>query len=364
MSKNCSGRSAHPYLKDPGLVDLSSDIGCFESTLLEWLGLAIDVLMDFSSKQGYFDEIGTPQFLLLEGDQLNARVIPGTKSETIVIYCGTWRTIWVAIVYLLDNSVFLNEVMSSRLKITDTPRSFNLEQRIQKPLAPPSSWDPSRLDYARALFLRSMEYVVAHEIAHVVRYHLDLLNREFGLSFIDEQEAAEVVAEALSSDRRRLQRNIEFDADFHGIDLMIASWVERRKNDVASGRQEPIDTDVATSELFVHVLGIVLVHLLLDRKHREIRVPVVGEYPASVHRAMRSALLCERTFRDEFGLDAEESMRFHDEAWGEASLVASGLGFPEGRWHGETMEGMAEELYEKLLHEAVTFSRWIDEYSP
>ena len=113
---------------------------------------------------------------------------------------------------------------------------------------------------------------------------------------------------------------------------------------------------------FLHVLGIVLNHLLLDRQHREIHVPVVGGCPAPVHRAMRSALLCERTFRDEFDLEPQESMSFHDEAWSEASLVASGLEFPEGRWHGDTTEGMAEQLYEELLSEAVTFSRWIDEY--
>lgn len=73
-------------------------------------------------------------------------------------------------------------------------------------------------------------------------------------------------------------------------------------------------------------------------------------------------MYCKQKFRHEFHLTSEVSMSVHDEAWREASLVAAGLGFPKDRWHSESTEGMAKEMYEEAVREAARFSRWIDEY--
>lgn len=251
----------------------------------------------------------------------------------------------------------MNELMDQQLEMEDVPAPLRLSERIENPPEIPKDWGESRTNYARAAFLRYVQYITAHEIAHVVRYRVQLLRRETRLGFIDERHASEIIAIDFSSDSHRLRQNIEFDADFHGIDLMIASWMERREAGVEAGSQEPIDHDVATSELFLHSLGVVLVHMLLDLEHREIRTARGKKYPAAVHRATRSASTCERAFRDEFKLKPEVSMSLHDDAWGEVSIAARGLQFPPGRWHGETTENMHNSLFEELADQAVEYSR-------
>lgn len=67
--------------------------------------MMIEIPVDHSDRQKYFEGIGVPELLLVEGKRINARLLSGASmGDAIVIHRGTCRTIWEAIVYLLNSS--------------------------------------------------------------------------------------------------------------------------------------------------------------------------------------------------------------------------------------------------------------------
>ncbi len=81
--------------------------------------------------------------------------------------------------------------------------------------------DTKRRDAAVLLALHAAHFLVHHELTHLVRGHIDLLNKEFSL-----KEFLEIPALPLTMNEARTRRALELDADHGAATLRLKSFQE------------------------------------------------------------------------------------------------------------------------------------------
>ncbi len=297
----------------------------------------------------YADQFKGLSLFFIDNDVLNAVALENGNRRGIGLHLGTVRRLWWLFYWAMGSGRVINHWFES----APLSEQISLDAAMADPVW--QDHEAARLPADRAIlmyeiFLRSLEFMVYHELAHHARGHLPLAARELGLEAIEEGLCVGVEETADNA----LLRLIEFDADVEALDMML----------VALDRDIPLETwesKEAGTECFLRVMAIVGVFLLLDLDHAPISEQYRQSHPAAVHRALRLTSALARGFGDHVGWNEKERIQEHDSSWYEASAMAALLGLPEGRWYGKHTDLIDLERYKEEDRAFVAFSQKLTE---
>jgi hypothetical protein len=315
---------AVPAVVRAGTLMRSRDGDALKPHWLVRLEHILSVARQNMSVAGHGDRFADVAFDVADNTAANALAFQEGKNGLVLVFSGLFKALGSHIERALATTDFLSEYAPA------------LNDRACSSLEVLSQCDIEQLDarssWALSFFSRTIDFVVHHELAHLARGHHALLARSSEAMALDEAMAAgENVA--LISDRQLM----ELDADANALDMIL---VEGNAERAFAEWPESFIED----EFFNTMLSVLMVCQVLDHAHRPVNAPGARSHPAPVIRAIQFGKVLSYTFEHLFPSMTERLIDIHDQAWWEASQVALACGLPEGRWHGEDMREVPEEL--------------------
>ncbi|WAC49773.1 hypothetical protein OVA03_07700 [Asticcacaulis sp. SL142] len=295
----------------------------------------------------FADQLDDLSLLFLRSASPNAFAIEKDGRRAVAICLGLFDALWGAFAMALSDSDFMPGYFDS-----EAPSSAGAMNRqgLRDPawadIALPG-WPEDRLAALNDLFYRAVDFLVCHELAHHARRHIPYLQDTLGIGRVD--ECLNATAGTNSDDAYRL---IEFDADHHGLDLLVVGMID--------DTERPWDLDRSQTQCFQSAVAILTVFLLFDLDHASVDLQYGSSHPAPVHRAMRLSAALTSTFARLFAWTDEDRIDWHDLAWITVGEIARILELPEGRWRGEFTQGMALARFCKEERALLKFARRFD----
>ena len=330
-------------LIDPGYLDEFDRCGC------GWVREHFRSAKRAHAEDDFSDRIQELSLFFIANDAVNAVALEHEDHQGIGVYLGTVRRLWLMYQNALDSGSFLESSFTqaapcSSAKSTASPTRFRLWDEEAN-----HGWCKDRLDMFWDLFLRSLDFLVYHEIAHHTRGHIDLVRRHMGVSEVDELLSLST-SDGISGE---LFRQLEFDADHHGLDMMLTGYDRK-----FALRDWP--EDHARAECFLFSLSLIGVFLVLDFEDKDVEAHYHTTHPAPVHRAMRLTGALSRTIGRFVGWSEDERIDHHDNAWGAGAELAELFGYGHNRWMGEGIERMDIARFEEEEQRFIAFSKSLD----
>ncbi|MCG6559308.1 hypothetical protein MB818_13920 [Ruegeria sp. 1NDH52C] len=291
-------------------------------------------------------------WLLPASPRINARAIQHGARRAVFLHGGLLRSLWNALHMLLAGSCFLADRFGWQAADLSPPPPAPGGVRLFPQVTGGDGTDP--LSYLKEVYGRAVEFVYFHEIAHHGRDHIARLRVVGGQGFVDEGLAMAAGAGTVAD----LLRLLEFDADLNAVDMCLnatgfATWAEGETPRFA-------DPDYMTSELFLHLTGMVTLFMLLDRAAPNAPAQYDGGHPPALHRAIRLSVGLADTVQAATGLSRAQVDPFLDHAWSEVVSLAGRLGYPPGLWTGRQDQIARIGLLDDIADRANALSREID----
>ncbi|MEM9395784.1 MAG: hypothetical protein AAGA38_18155 [Pseudomonadota bacterium] len=298
------------------------------------------------AREDFGDQIDNLSLFFIDSDERNALALERPDTKGVGIHLGLIRSIW-SLLYRGIGGGHLIEVWFDDLAPIQGPvdETMALSDPIWRENEA-EGWSADRLQAHHDLFMRAIDFIVYHELAHHVRGHISYLKSEFGMSEID--EALNFSSEP--ENKRDALRNLEYDADHSALDMMMMSLDRDIEFSTWTETQ-------ASREFFLLSLAIIILFQILDEAHSPMSSHYTLSHPAPVHRAMRLTSALSFTFARQFGWSDETREEEHDLAWVAASDVAALLKMPEGRWHGAGSEDMDHDQFVKEEAAFIEFAK-------
>lgn len=276
-------------------------------------------------------ELVSLEMHLIDSASINAFLRVVGHRKIIGLNRGLIDQLWTLLALLIAHPEVLQEHFHDDSKIDLEAWRSDLqaqltglrEKRVQ-PADIPTYITKARLETATLLYCCMVDYVIHHELAHLVRDHATLLSTRYALSAVEE-----VPRETLSDAIRQTLNMLEIDADIHGLDMLVE--YDREFHELCT---ETATTAQRRDHMFLHAFPLLLISQLFDFEHLSIDSQLSQQHPPPVYRAIIYTMALSDTYELTVGLPKEAAIDEHDKAWWEASRCALLLGFPEGRWVG------------------------------
>ena len=330
-------------LIDPGYLGESDRRGC------GWVREHFRSAKRAHSQGDFGDRIQDLSLFFINSDAVNAVALALEERQGIGIHIGAVRKLWFLYQEALNSDTFLEGSFLQPLppnpdRSSESATFFRLWEEEAD-----HGWCEDRLDMFWDLFLRSLDFLVYHEIAHHTRGHIDLVLTRMGMSEIDELFSMSA-SDGISGE---LFRHLEFDADHHAIDMMLTAY----------DQEFPLEEwaeDHARAECFLLSLSLIGVFQALDHEDREVEAHYRTTHPAPVHRAMRLTGAVSRTIGRFAGWSDVERIEHHDNAWVAGAELAERSGRGRDRWMGTGTRRMAQDLFVEEEARFIAFSQALD----
>lgn len=322
----------------------------FRYSLCHNVERSFSMALDAHKTSDFADQFDQLSLLFVQSAEANAMAADRDNRRAVIISLGLIERVWGYLHYALDCTEFLDDSLGSPVPNPTLSIRNRLQSRRNWMIDPPENWPPDRRLALQDLFMRATTFLTRHELAHLARGHVSYLVREKGMRIVNEKLCAKSIGEG-----DEIMRSIEFDADFHALDL-LALELEH-----CHGMSD-WDQETASNEHFQWSIAIICSFQMFDLLHLPIREQYRSSHPACVHRAMRATHILARLFADEFDWTDDDRIDAHDHAWITASEFAKALRLPEGRWRGESILGMAHDILDIEERRFIAFSERLNEY--
>lgn len=261
---------------------------------------------------------------ILNSEKVNAIAYSDSKTECLAITRGLLTTLLAVSKVSMTLPGFLQDCVDSELPVT---LSFE-ESCNPSTVFEFEDWPDDRVMATYDLFRRAIEFLVCHELAHLARDHPGYLLEHSYAPVNDERLALSI---SLDDGFGDVIRQLEFDADLHGLDLLLCELDD--ESTVAN-----LDFTDQVTEAHLYGVSILGLYLCLDSQRTENTVTYKHSHPPPIHRAVRVLHALMSFFGDASDWDDQVIRALHDECWSMNAEVAIHLGFPMGRWHGENLD--------------------------
>lgn len=321
-----------PIVRSMGGFPDPQTLSPFEETLIRWSKHVFEVNTDLLDARDPDLDIGSIELVVSAGAKPNAAARLSGGRRAVIVSLGLLRTLW----QFLTAAAHHPDVLSRAHPLHDTEIQWRDVLRGQ--VLPFEDWSMTedRADYFVDILMQMFDYVICHELAHLLRGHIDLLFPGQNFGFVDE---AAIYLDASPVHASEVLQDIEFDADANGLNQMLLSMDEKY----------PFDVDWTAADGLEYAFQLAFAHILVMRALDVRELPTdrpKTEHPSPLFRAMNFTNLVFRSIQDLVPCDFEDTVRIHDTAWFEASEISKDIGFGYGRWFGE---GHSEEEHKKFL---------------
>jgi hypothetical protein len=293
---------------------------------------------------------------LINSSDINAFVRVIEERKIIGLCRGLICQLWNLLVNVISHGSVLAEHFLDSPKIDEVEwQQFMqvqfLSLRNKEYTTPhiPNYITTDRLELTTQLYCCICDYIVYHELAHLVRDHPGFLKSQFSLSSIEEKQKKKY-----SSDVLHTLNMLEIDADLHGLDMQL-----RDDSELSDLKLKPISH--RRRHLFMYLFPQLLVSQMFDIEHTPISKQLEQIHPPPVYRSIIYTLGLTDTYEDIADLSKEDTKDEHDKAWWEASVCAKLLNFPNGRWLGENMNDINFEVVNKIIRQYKEFEEILND---
>lgn len=314
-------------------------------------------------REELIDSRADVQLVFLSSNRIEAFALKGDPGKyAICLTIGMMRAIWnVLLLSLCDNKIFPNyggEYGTYKVKRRISRRlvfgpaiipAKNSQQHISgKELRKYQDITPSRKELCELLFNVILDYLFYHEAMHITRDHFAFKSIYNSLDYISE-------AEVSRNNMIKFFQFLEIDADIVALNFMLPTNPEISQFDRLTKFTQG---DFVFGQMFSNIIIQQLFDF--DDQVTSIRKQWKGDHPPPMIRSMLYDNLLYRFFVQQNLLPKEEVRDQQSKAWWEASRIAIKLGFPSGRWHGKTMDGISTLRVDKLINEFNSFQEIIE----
>lgn len=333
-------------LIDPGYLDEHHRIMC------GWVTTLFYDALNEQSHQDYFDQFENLSLFFINNESANAFALETEEQRGVGINLGFLRKLWFLVFRGVAGDDFIPHWFDSNPLMVHRPSDVEILQTPIWKQTDENPWPEDRLDTFYQIYLRALNFLIYHELAHHARGHIPYVRTELGMDSIDEAMNIKPHRGANSD----TLRYIEFDADLTALDMILIGLANG--NDTLN-----LDAKEAEKHNFIEAIAIILVFQLLDAKHHDIDVHYKTSHPAPVHRAMRLTSALVKTIGRDVGWSQEDQSEQHDLAWQEAAILAEKNSFPTGRWYGASTEGMASNFLAVEEQKFIEFAKKLNHYN-
>lgn len=364
MARKRNRRTQTEYwARDPvvavyGGLDSTKDLSELEQVNWEIVNDLMTGAIADINKSPLKSELVDLQFHLVDSPDINAfvRVDHGQKLIGLCkgILCQLWNTLVTLIAhpsvlsdYFNDGLVIYESGWRNDLKIQLT----SLKKRQRQPAYIPSYITSDRLELATLVYCCMVDYIVHHELAHLVRGHPDYVNLKYGLLAVEElprNNARKNVRDVLNL--------LEIDADIHGVDLLV-------QHDPEFADLKKMDGIHHRNHLFIYIFPHLLLGQLFDIQNTPIAKQLRQGHPPPVYRSIIYSDALSATFQSVVGMSQSDAADEHNKAWYEASVCAKLLAFPAGRWTGPHMNDVDFGKVDEMRDRYELLSTQLDEHN-
>ncbi len=326
-------------LIDPGYLDEFHRMAC--GYVRHFFRSAIST----HRKEYYADQFDGLSLFFINSPTPNAIALERQQKRGVGVHLGAVRHLW----WLFYRGVSTGQFLEHWFKSKPLGADISLEAAMADPIwrEPGAGRLPAdRAETMFDLFLRALDFLVYHELAHHARGHLPYVQEILGLDKLDEALNASVSEGA----DKKILRLIEFDADVEALDMLL----------VALDHEIPVTSwpsEKAGTEFFLHAVAILAIFQLFDLDHTPVSEQYRRSHPASVHRALRVTGALSRAIGRQVGWTEDVRIDQHDTAWYAASEVATLIGMPEGRWRGQHTKLMDLDRFAVEEESFIKFSK-------
>ena len=281
-------------------------------------------------------EIAQIDLIITQGSMVNALAYRKEKQRAILIPMGLLRSLWKPIVEAAHSQSVLSEAFPF-------PSGEPSSNSFSVPSEHPADWKipADRCTFMMTTYCFMLEYILLHEMAHHTRGHLDeMSNQGLAVALIDEHRERQL---PITAPNTGSHRDIEFDADAHGLNLSLNALNNRFPI------ESSWDTNDALEQLFLLIFSQLLVAQQLDDPEKSNQSRESDEHPSALYRCINFSNLATKTLYRLVGGDWQQYCDQHDAAWSEASFLAEHLGVQQRHWFGHDIE--ASYLSEYLIQE-------------
>jgi hypothetical protein len=169
---------------------------------------------------------------------------------------------------------------------------------------------PARRNMARALAGRGAMFVMAHELAHVLRGHLELANTHHINGIAEDYDAQ-------ASNMTYPRRYVEYDADAFGIGLLLDLY------ETTPSFVDDTDNDVAQEAYWIH-LSALIVLMLMDRRFPD-GFQAGQQYPCFKRRALAVSRSLSNTIDARYGVGLSQTGEVLQHSWATLARIAERL---------------------------------------
>lgn len=295
-------------------------LGCYQS--------AFEELADGLSTTNYASRIGVIGLFGVRSPAANAWALSAPRRAAVVVSAGLLTTTADALGAALASGRLLGDAYPSDAHGPPASIPASLAAALIGDFAGPGLTG-ERVDALYQLYCRVASFVVAHEIAHIARSHQAQLPGARALGGID--EATQLRGSSWADEKTRL---IEFDADAHALDMLLATETPDRRLDTWT-------VEEACETLFVIAFAIIVTLLVIDSDSVPILRQADQGHPPPIWRAVFATSLlldtvaaahplCRPMLEDQLAM-----------AWTEAEAVAVALGRVGSRWRDAVWDDTA-----------------------
>lgn len=324
---------------------------------IRWVGELFEDLLDHLRADGYLTDVSSLDLIFTAEERMSISLARDRSAYAICASIGSIRAIWNLLVLSLCDPGILpgypgdEEAMREGLKAIHKAMLFqgSLGRTISSPNAVRRlslRITKNRHELCELLFKCIFDYILHHEVAHLIRNHMSMLH-----AFDNEDRINE--ADHVWRDEE-LYQLLELDADLHAMDYSMPHHPEFRMLHALPSQRI---RDFILSQLF----GYIIVQQLFDLEHRPMSEALQKHHPPPVLRALIWSNSLIGTIKDLHVIGEKDLLDEQNKTWYEASKVASKLGFPEGRWRGSHMRDVPFNEMEVFIAKYRTFEAIIDQ---
>lgn len=252
-----------------------------EETLIRWIEHVFEVNISLLDARDPDLDIGRIELVVSAGAIPNAAARLSGGRRAVIVSLGLLRTLW----QFLTAAAHHPDVLSRAHPLHDT--EIQWRDLLQNGLLPFEDWSMTedRAEYFVDILMQMFDYVISHELAHLLRGHIDLLFPGQNFGFVDE---AAIYLDVSPGHASEVLQDIEFDADANGLNQMLLSMDEK----------QPFADDWTADDGLEYAFQLAFAHILVMRALDVRDLPTdrpTTEHPSPLFRAMNFTNLAFRS---------------------------------------------------------------------
>jgi hypothetical protein len=295
---------------------------------------AFEVLTDGLSTTRYAGSVGTVGLLGLRSATVNAWALSAPGRSAVAVSAGMLTAAADALATAIATGGLFNDAYPPDPEAPPGEVPSEIAGALLGDQAGPGLTG-ERIELLHELYCRVASFVVAHEIAHLARQHRTVLSAAGALSEIEGIDEARQLSGGQWG--QEVTRLIEFDADVHGLDMLLATERPGRPPESWTKRE-------VGETIFLIAFAIIVTLQLIDRGEAPLMLQSRQSHPPPIWRAVFATSLLLDTLHALWPHDREHLEEHLTMAWAEAEAVAKVLGHGQGRWR-DAIWGKAKQAW-------------------